>query len=158
VLPHLDATVVYELTEYGHDLDNIVFRLGLWGVRSLGDYPGPDDVFTLDSAVLSLYTIFQAEAAIGVRVNYELHMGPNVVHALIDDGALKVAEGPHPDADLIIETAGSLKPMFAGNITPRQAIDTGLVRLTGNADLLDRFVSVFHIPPAPQRTQGIAVL
>src|SRR3954453_3622910 len=35
VLSQLDAGVVYELTEYGSELDQIVLNLGLWGARSL---------------------------------------------------------------------------------------------------------------------------
>src|SRR2546429_528345 len=36
VLPDLNASVVYKLTEYGADLDEVLAKLGLWGARSLG--------------------------------------------------------------------------------------------------------------------------
>lgn len=99
VLSQLDAGVVYELTEYGNDLDQIVLQLGLWGARSLGD-PTADDLFTLDSAVLSLYTTFQPDAARGVHCAFEMHYGGEmVVHAVVEDGALtaaRAAPGPGP--------------------------------------------------------------
>src|ERR1700756_4789854 len=47
VLPKLDAAVVYELTEYGSELEQVLLQLGLWGARSLGD-PAAGDVFGLD--------------------------------------------------------------------------------------------------------------
>src|SRR4051794_16358232 len=36
VLPRRPGSVVYELTEYGAELEDIVFRLGRWGTRLLG--------------------------------------------------------------------------------------------------------------------------
>lgn len=105
VLPQLNAAVVYELTEYGGELDATVLQLGLWGARSLGEQR-PDQVFTMDSAILSLYTTFQPERARGAQVSYELHYGPLTIHTLVNDGELTVAEGPYPDADLVIEAQG----------------------------------------------------
>ncbi|SFP09862.1 DNA-binding transcriptional regulator, HxlR family [Amycolatopsis arida] len=156
VLPQLDAAVVYELTEYGNELEPIMLQLGLWGARSLGE-PGMDDVFTLDSAILSLYTTFRPEYAAGAHVTYEVHYGNMVVHAMVDDGMLKVAEGAYPDADLVIVPMGSIKPMLAGEMTPRQALDSGAVRVTGSPELLTRFAEMFRIPPAPARVAGLAV-
>src|SRR2546423_6072869 len=37
VLPRPAASVVYELTAYGSELDEVVLRLGLWGAQSLGE-------------------------------------------------------------------------------------------------------------------------
>lgn len=156
VLPQLDAAVVYELTEYGSELEEVVLRLGLWGARSLGE-PGEDDIFTLDSAVLSLYTTFQQDAAAGKHVNYEVHYGDMVVHAMVDDGALKAEEGAHPDADLVIEVQGSPKPLFTGEVSPAEAVSSGLVRITGEMELLEEFVKLFHIPSAPVPAEGLAV-
>lgn len=138
----------YELTEYGAELDEIVLRLGLWGARSLGE-PQADDTFTLDSAILSLYTMFRADAAVGVRVTYEVRLGEYIVHAIVDDGSLRVAEGPNQDADLIIEAMGNLRPLHAGEITADEAMDRDLVRVDGDPELFERFAALFAIPSAP---------
>lgn len=156
VLPQLNAAVVYELTEYGGELDATVLQLGLWGARSLGEQR-PDQVFTMDSAILSLYTTFQPERARGAQVSYELHYGPLTIHTLVNDGELTVAEGPYPDADLVIEAQESIKPLLARETSPREAIDHGLVRVTGDVALLERFVEFFNIPAAPRRVEGLAV-
>src|SRR5258708_27570367 len=37
VLPRPAASVVYELTPYGSQLEDAVMRLGLWGAQSLGE-------------------------------------------------------------------------------------------------------------------------
>ncbi|KFU79159.1 helix-turn-helix transcriptional regulator [Amycolatopsis roodepoortensis] len=158
LLPQLDAAVVYELTEYGSELDQIVLDLGLWGARSLGQ-PSADDVFTLDSAILSLYTTFRSEKAKGVQVTYELrYPGEMILHAIVEDGALKVAEGAHPGADAVIEPLGPfIKDLLTGDLTAADATRTGKIRLEGAFEYLELFAELFHIPAAPKVTEGIVV-
>jgi DNA-binding HxlR family transcriptional regulator len=159
VLSQLDAGVVYELTEYGSELDQIVLDLGLWGARSLS-HPKPDDAFSLDTAIISLYATFQEEAAAGVHLNYEVHHlgGEMIVHAMIDDGALKASAGALPDADLVIEPQGpALYDLLTGSLSAQEAIDGGKVRLQGDPVHLDLFTRLFRIPPAPERSNGLAL-
>jgi DNA-binding HxlR family transcriptional regulator len=158
VLSQLDAGVVYELTEYGGELDHIVLDLGLWGARSL-TYPKPDDAFTLDTAIISLYATFQEEAAAGVHVNYELHyQNDMVVHALVEDGSLKASAGALPAADLVIEPEGPvMMDLMTGSISATEALSRGKIRIEGEPAHLDLFTRLFHIPPAPDRSGGLAV-
>lgn len=151
VLPRPAASVVYELTDYGSQLDDVVMRLGLWGAQSLGE-PGPDEIITPDSMTMALRSTFRPEAARGLHVRYELRLGPIVLHARIVDGKLAVGEGPLADADLVIDAGPGIKAVFAGDVTPRQAIDSGILRVTGDPALLDRFAEVFHIPSRPAGT------
>jgi DNA-binding HxlR family transcriptional regulator len=148
VLPRPAAGVVYELTGYGQELEDIVLRLGLWGARSLGE-PRPDDIVTTDSLVLALRATFLPDAAGELRAGYQLNLGDVVVHARIDQGSLEVGEGPLAGADLIIETGPAIRALLAGELSPGEAVQTGSVRLTGDPELLTRFVEAFHIPPAP---------
>jgi DNA-binding HxlR family transcriptional regulator len=158
VLSQLDAGVVYELTEYGSELDHIVLDLALWGARSLGQ-PKAGEVFTLDSAILSLYTTFQEEAAAGVHVNYELHyQNDMVVHALVDDGSLKASGGALPAADLVIEPQGPvMMDLLSGTISASDALSGGKVRIEGEPKHLELFTRLFHLPPAPERPAGLSV-
>lgn len=148
LLPRPAAGVVYELTEYGRELEDIVLRLGLWGARSLSE-ARPEDIVTTDSLILALRATFLPEAARELRAGYELRLGDIVVHARIDRGTLEVGEGEVPDADLVIETGPAIRALLAGELSPSEAVESGSVRLSGNRDLLARFVEVFHIPPAP---------
>jgi DNA-binding HxlR family transcriptional regulator len=159
VLSQLDAGVVYELTEYGCELDHIVLDLGLWGARSL-THPRPDEVFTLDTAIISLYTTFQEEAAAGVHVNFELrHLGGEiVVHAMVEDGALKASAGALPTPDLVIEPQGpAILDLLNGGLSAGEALDSGKVRIEGDPAHLELFTRLFHIPPAPERPAGLSV-
>jgi DNA-binding HxlR family transcriptional regulator len=148
LLPRPQGSVVYELTDYGRGLDDVVLRLGLWGARPLGR-PRPDDIVTTDSLIMALRATFRRDAAAGLRLGYEVRIGDVVVHALVDDGRVEVEQGPLPRPDLVIDTGPELRALLAGELGPSEAVAGGAVRLTGDPALLDRFVQVFHIPPPP---------
>jgi DNA-binding HxlR family transcriptional regulator len=157
VLSELDAAVVYELTEYGGELDQIVLQLGLWGARSLNE-KSAEGVFTLDSAILSLYTTFRPDEARGVRIAYELHYGDMIVHALVDDGALKVGEGAYADADIVVAPQGpSMLKLLTGELSAAQAVSLGHVRIEGPAEHLQAFTRMFHVPAAPEPNDGLSI-
>jgi DNA-binding HxlR family transcriptional regulator len=148
VLPRPAASVVYELTEYGSQLEEVVMRLGVWGAQSLGD-PRPDEIITADSMTMALRSTFRPEAARGLDVRYELRLGEIVLRAHVADGRLSVGEGPLPEADLVIEAGPALRALLAGELSPSEAVASGCVRLSGNAALLDRFAELFRIPRRP---------
>ncbi len=144
VLPRPSGAVVYELTEYGGELEDVVLRLGRWGAKSMTE-PGPDDIVTVDSMIMALRSTFRPEAAGEGDVGYELRLGPITIHARVSDGRLEVAEGGLPGADLVIETGPAIKALMAGEITADEAIAAGHVRLTGDPALLARFADTFRI-------------
>jgi DNA-binding HxlR family transcriptional regulator len=151
LLPRPASGVAYELTEYGQELEEVILRLGLWGAKSLGE-PLPVNIVTTDSLVLALRATFQPEAARELRAGYELHLGDIVIHARVDRGSLEVGAGALPGADLVIETGPAIRALMAGELSPGEALANGSVHLTGDPDLLVRFVDVFQIPPAPLAT------
>lgn len=136
--------VLYELTERGLQLEEPVLALGRWGAKLL-DAPRPDEIVTSDSMVMALRTTFKPQAAKGVHASYELRMGPVVIHARVDDGKLAAAAGPIADADSIIEAGPGLRAVMAQEISPRDAIKDGIVHVTGDVKLFDRFTEMFRI-------------
>lgn len=150
LLARPDSGFAYELTEYGRDLEDVLLRLGLWGARSLTD-PLPGDVATPDSLVLALRATFHPEAARDLRATFELRIGETTVHARVEDGALDAAGGPtaDPGACLVIETDLPPRLLLCGELSPYDALESGSIRVTGDCKLLERFVEIFHIPPAP---------
>jgi DNA-binding HxlR family transcriptional regulator len=149
VLPRPVGSVVYELTEYGAELEAAIVHLGIWGAKSLGE-PRSDEIVTADSLVMALRTIFQPEAARGVKASYELRVGEIVIHASVRNKKVEVSKGPLPGADLIIEAGPAIKALLAREISPADAIKNGSVRITGEPDLLVRFAEMFQIEPKPQ--------
>ncbi|HEY2473313.1 MAG TPA: helix-turn-helix domain-containing protein [Candidatus Cybelea sp.] len=150
VLPRPAAAIVYELTEYGAELEDALVAIGRWGAKSLGE-PGPDEIVTEDSMIVALRTIFRPEAAAGVRASFELRMGGIVFHARVANKRVRVAAGPLEGADLVIEAGPGIRGLLAGEITPQQARKSGIVRLNGKAkpEMLELFARLFRIDPKP---------
>ena len=142
-VPRPAGGVVYELTEYGSELEGAVLQLGRWGAKSLGE-PRADEIVTVDSMIMALRTTFRPEAE-GGDASYELRMGPIVIHARVLGGAVEVGEGALPGADLVVEAGPAIRALMAGEMTPAEAIDSGSVRLTGDPAMLSRFAQSFRI-------------
>lgn len=148
VLPRPSGAVVYELTPYGAELEELVLGLGRWGARSLGELR-PGEIATAESLIMALRSTFRPELASGPAVGYELRFGDVVIHARIEDGSLETAAGPLPDADLVIEALAPLTPLLAGEISASDALAEGTVRTTGTTPDLARFATLFPITPRP---------
>lgn len=146
VPPRPAVGVLYELTEYGAELEPVMLSLGAWGARSLGD-PAAGEIVTSDSLIMALRSTFRAEAARGRRLAVELRCGGHTLHGIVDNGALRTAAGALPGADIVIEAGPELWHLMAGELTPERAVSDGLVRVTGNAKLLDQFVEIFRVDP-----------
>jgi DNA-binding HxlR family transcriptional regulator len=138
------SRVVYELTSTGVALEPTVIELGRWGVKLLGS-PRHGEIMTVSALVTALRSTFQAKAAKNVTASYELRVGDMVLNARIARGRLAVAPTPLPEADLTIEVGPALRDLLAGEVSPRKALSSGLVRIRGNRAHLERFVEFFRI-------------
>lgn len=146
-LPRPAASVVYELTDYGKQLEDIVLRLGAWGVQSMGE-PKPEDILTADGAVLALRTAVHPELlASDERIGYQLRIGEVLVYALLVDGKLQAGAGTLADPDLVIGLAdfATFKPLLTRQLNPAEAMADGSVQLIGDVELLPRFIDVFCV-------------
>ena len=148
VLPRPSGSVVYELTQYGQQLEGVVVQLGLWGAQSLGD-PRPDEILTTDSMIMALRSTFRPDLVDGLRARFELRLGEIVIHADVHDGSADVGAGPSSAPDLVIETGPTIRAVLAGDISATEAVSNGWVHLTGEAALFRRFSEVFQIPRKP---------
>src|SRR4051812_45377700 len=81
-LPPPASSAVYELTEWGRELEPIVTSLGAWGARS--PFPPQTTEIGADSIVLALRSLFDP-AAVGETAGgtYELRFGEDVFHVIV---------------------------------------------------------------------------
>src|SRR5215218_9655864 len=137
ILPRPATAVVYELTDYGRQLDDILMRLGLWGAQSMGT-PDDDDIYTADSLMMGMRACYYAAGSPRpqVPVSYELRINGVVIGLTLQDGELGVNGGPHAAPDLVIETGHDLAALLTGKLTPSEALENGSVRVTGDPELL----------------------
>jgi DNA-binding HxlR family transcriptional regulator len=140
ILPRPSGAIVYELTPYGADLEDVVLALGRWGARSLGELR-PDEIITPDILVMALRSTFQPSR---LKAKYELHFGDIVIHALIDGDDLTVDLGPLEGA-VVLEAFAPIAPLLTGAINGAAALKSGLLKTSGTAKDVDRFAAAFPI-------------
>jgi DNA-binding HxlR family transcriptional regulator len=146
-LPPPAASTVYELTDYGRELEEAMFALARWGARSLGP-PAEDEKLVPGWSVNAMRATFDPAAARGVRATYELRVGGEVTRVRVERGKVEPAAGPAERPDAVIETDPStLFELVSRRLVPAEAVAAGRARVEGDPEALDRFVSMFHFEP-----------
>ncbi|MDQ4030517.1 MAG: winged helix-turn-helix transcriptional regulator [Actinomycetota bacterium] len=143
-LPPPAASTVYELTEYGRELEEAIHALGRWGARSLG--PPPHDCpLPEEWLVGGARAMFDPIAAAGISELYEVRSGDEVASIRIDHGRIEASTGPAVDPDAVIELEpGSLFRLASRELSPADAVAWGLVRVDGDQAALERFITAFN--------------
>lgn len=161
-VPLARCGLVYDLTDYGRGLEDVVLALGRWGFQAMGD-PAPDDIITNDSMTMAFRTAYRADAAAAhPPTAYQVHIGEVALGLRAGAGALQIAPVPgssgvpvpatvNPFAhgiDLTFSAGPGIRSLISGELSPASAIANGTVRvLDGDADLLDRFAATFSLSP-----------
>ena len=137
--------IIYELTDYGRELEPVVLALGAWGFKSLGD-PRDEQIVTPDSLTMDLRSAFRPDvAALLPATVYAAHLGPAELLIRVDGTSLDVTRGGGP-VDLSFATGAGIHRLISGELTSDRAITTGAVEvLSGPSDLLGRFARTFHL-------------
>lgn len=144
-LPPPAASKVYELTEYGSELEEVFWALARWGARSLGP-PGPDDELYPEWGVNAFAALFFPEAARGLAETYVLRVNGDVFSAHVEDGHMHASVGAAEDAVIEIET--DMETFFSlagGQLAPRDALKRRLVSIEGDRAAYERFFQVFSL-------------
>lgn len=145
-LPPPAASSVYELTEWGRELEPVVTKLGAWGARSPIS-PDSQEIGP-DSIVLALRSLFDAEAAGEMEVTCELRIGEDRFRVAVTDGELELSRGAVEDPVLTIATAdaGSFAAILAGQLPLDDAIASGAAEIEGPKQAAKRFLRLFPMP------------
>jgi DNA-binding HxlR family transcriptional regulator/putative sterol carrier protein len=148
-LPPPAAAQVYELTEWGAELEPVVTKLGAWGARS----PVPPEHLEIgpDSIVLALRSLFDATAAAEVEVTCELRLGEEAFRVGIHRGELELGRGSAAAPSVAIETdPGTLAALLTGQLPLDDALASGSAGLEGSKKEARRFLRLFPMPePCP---------
>ena len=139
---------VYDLTEWGRELEPVLLALGRWGSRS-ASRPGGD--LSVDALMIALKTTFDPSAAEGLRATYQLRLSADHFQTAVNDGSIELRRGDvqHPDA--VIETdVATLRGLVYGDEQLDAVIGLGSVTIEGDRRAVERFLSLFPRPkPAP---------
>lgn len=144
-LPPPAASKVYELTEWGAELEPVIVRLGRWGARSPNK--PRDAVLGVDSLILSFRTMFDPLAAASLKATYELRLGEDVFRAAVDEGRFEIVRGDAERPHAIIETdAGTLAALIYDGRELVEALKSGDVKFEGDETAVARFLTLFTLP------------
>jgi len=143
-VPH-SRVIVYELTQYGRELEPVVLALGAWGFKALGE-PRDEQIITPDSMTMELRAAFRPAVAVGLPATaYAARLGLAELLIRVDGTDLAVSRGDGP-ADLAFAAGADIRLLISGELAPARAISTGVVEvLRGRGELLDRFATTFHL-------------
>jgi len=145
-LPPPAGSRVYELTDWGRELEEIVISLGRWGARS----PTPPDdapIVSADSIILALRARFDPGAAHGLRAGYELRLGEDRFGIEVADDEITAARGDAHRADATIDTdPDTLNAVLWRGRSLADAQRSGTMTIEGDEAAVERFVALFPIP------------
>jgi DNA-binding HxlR family transcriptional regulator len=148
-LPPPAASWVYELTEWGNELEPIMCQLGRWGARS-PSHP-IEAHLSVTSFVLSLRTNFDPTRAEDLAARYELRLGEDRFRVRVGGGTFKIVRGQAEQPDAVVDSSpGALASVIYGGRDLDEAIAAGDVTIQGDRSVVERLFKLFVLP-APAR-------
>jgi DNA-binding HxlR family transcriptional regulator len=144
-LPPPAASRVYELTEWGHELEPVLTAIGRWGARA----PAPPEgqSMSMDAHILSLRTLFDAELVEDFSTALELRLGERRFRATVGEGRLEIVPGAAHSPEAIVTTdAGTLLALAHRRRELADTLGTGDVEIDGDRRAVERFLGLFPLP------------
>ncbi|HET8743459.1 MAG TPA: helix-turn-helix domain-containing protein [Gaiella sp.] len=152
-LPPPFAVSVYELTDYGRELDDVLRSLARFGARTLGA-PAPEDCWSM----YAVHARFRPEAA--VDGTYEIRfVDGETISLQVKDGELVAMKLPAESPTLVVEAPPEeLHAIVGGVVSVKAALAEGRVRLpVGTEKELRDLVAMFapaESAAEPSASQG----
>ena len=137
--------VVYQLTDYGHQLQPILDALGLWGAQRMSS-PAPTDVVTSASLAAAIRSAYQP-GVLEAPMTYLVHAGPATAWARAESTNIEVGiETPDFSSDTTIHAEPEIRLLLAGTMSASDALASGAVEVEGPPHSLATFCRAFHVP------------
>jgi len=144
-LPPPAASRIYELTEWGRGLEDVILALGNWGVRS-PSLPREAGM-SVDCHMLALRTLFDPEAADGLDASYQLRVDGQRFRARVCDGRFELSRGTLEDPDATITTdSDTLTALLWAGRKLDEARRAGDIEVAGDEKAVARFLLLFPHP------------
>jgi DNA-binding HxlR family transcriptional regulator len=125
------AAQVYELTEWGRQLEPAILSLGRWASGS-PSFPR-DAEMGPDSLVLSLKSTFDPGRADGLEATYELRLGEVPFTITVKGGSFEAEHGEAGDADATIRSdPNTIASVVFGENRLGKVVEAGDVEIDGS--------------------------
>ena len=134
-----DATV-YELTEWGADLEAVIMHLGRWGRRS--PLQDADADVGVDAVVLALRFSFDPAAARDLSASYALRFEYDQLAVYVANGTLRLVREVPSDPDAVIDTdPHTLAALLTKRLTMPEALTSHRLIVTGDKPAVARLLA-----------------
>lgn len=143
-LPEPASVQVYDLTDWGRELEPAFQVLGRWAARSPFLQPGP---MSVNSILMSLETMFDAGRAGDLSARIALTLSGEPCFALISNGKITAGRGSIEAPDLHLTcTSDQLAALIYGGIAPEEWLAMDTITAHGDLSLLTRLPPLFPLP------------
>ena len=146
-LPPPAASTVYELTEYGTGLEEVLYSVARWGARSLG-LPSHDEDLPPEWGVNAFRALFYPERARGLTATWVNRVEQDAFTVRLHEGRLQTDLGAAADADASLLTdMATFYELASGDVPLAVPLGDGRARVEGDVALAARFFEVFNFAP-----------
>jgi DNA-binding HxlR family transcriptional regulator len=144
-LPPPASVRVYDLSDWGRELEPVMLAIGRWAARSPGFPLGRP--ISINSLILSFRTMFDPARAKGLSGCIGLVIDGQEFTACITEGRLTVEPGATGQCAARLEgDANMIAAVVYGGMPLDAAIADGLLQASGKQALLERFTGLFPLP------------
>lgn len=145
-LPPPAGSRVYELTEWGRELEPVVLGLGRWGSRA--PFPADHGALGVDALVLALKTLYDPGRADGLTgANFEVRLAGQPFDVRPTDRQLDVSRGTAPSPVAIIDAdPEALQTVLWHGRKLSDARSAGEITIGGERRAAERLLGAFPLP------------
>lgn len=141
---------VYELTDWGRELEPILIQLGQWGRRS--PFRDLTAHISADSLMLAVRGDFHPQPGDYFHATYTLRFNEDHFTVRVADTRIEVTRGHTDNPDVTIDTdIKTFVALLTRTRTPHEAIREGRLAVSGDTTALDRLLNALP-RPEPTRT------
>ncbi|OBX17703.1 hypothetical protein A9995_15060 [Erythrobacter sp. QSSC1-22B] len=151
-LPPPAPAMVYELTEWGAELEPIIKSIGKWAAKSPTMAQGMP--MSAASVMLSFRTMFDADRAAGLDLNFDLILDRRAHSVSVSNGELTIE--PNQLANAKTTVAGNpdlVAGVVYGGLSLDDAQQAGLA-IQGDPAMFEAFARLFPLPAKAEGSKG----
>ncbi|WP_245559427.1 winged helix-turn-helix transcriptional regulator [Brevundimonas naejangsanensis] len=144
-LPPPASVQVYELTDWGYEIEPVFMVLGRWAARS----PQHDPTLPISavSIMQSFKTMFDPVRALDAKMRLGFVLDEDRMVVTVADGVIDARRGEVEACDVVVRAPAQVVAAAVYGKVPLEALDgEGTMAVEGDRAMFARFVDFFHLP------------
>ncbi|HAL06714.1 MAG TPA: transcriptional regulator, partial [Brevundimonas sp.] len=144
-LPPPASVQVYELTDWGYEIEPVFMVLGRWAARS----PQHDPTLPISavSIMQSFKTMFDPARALDAKMRLGFVLGEDRMVVTVADGVIDARRGEVEACDVVVRAPAQVVAAAVYGKVPLEALEgEGAMAIEGDQATFARFVDFFHLP------------